>query len=342
MFTGGWLDHLRGGVGAKLPSMDEVRFGVVGLGMGHNRAVMISQTPGARLAAVCDLDETRCRRTAEATGCEWTTEYDELLARKDVDVIQVMVPSGMHAEFGIKAAQAGKHVVTTKPLEVSLEAADRLIEACASAGVLLAVDFEYRYLPSSVIVKKAIDQGLLGKLVLGEVALKWHRPQSYYDVGWRGTWRYDGGGSLMNQTIHDIDLLLWFMGKPKWVMGHASINTHKIETEDLGMAMIEFESGAKGRILGTTTHPVSLPVTREIHGDRLGLRMTGDKLTWFCPDGTPEPDIAAEGPSNIVEDVIGALKESRLPRVTGEEGRRSLALAKAIYRSAEQGAPVLL
>jgi len=323
--------------------MDEIRFGVVGLGMGHNRSVLISKTPGARLVAVCDLDEARCRRTAEATGCEWTTVYDDLLARKDIDVVFVMVPSGMHAEFGIKAARAGKHVVTTKPIEVTLEAADRLIEACKEAGVMLAVDFEYRYLPGSVIVKEAIDRGLFGKMVFGEVILKWYRSQSYYDAGgWRGTWRYDGGGSLMNQTIHDIDLLLWFMGKPKWVMGHASVNTHKIETEDLGMAMIEFESGAKGRILGTTTHPVSLPVVREFHGDRLGVRMVDGELTWFLPDGVPVPDIEPSGPRNIVEDIVGALRDSRPPRVTGEEGRRSVELAKAIYRSAEQGAPVLL
>ncbi len=322
--------------------MDEIRFGVVGLGMGHNRSVMISKTPGARLVAVCDLDEARCRKTADATGCEWTTDYDELLSRSDIDVVQVMVPSGMHADFGVKAAQAGKHVVTTKPIEVTLEAADRLIKACSDAGVMLAVDFEYRYLPSSVIIKEAIDRGLLGKLVLGEVSLKWYRSQSYYDVGWRGTWKYDGGGSLMNQTIHDIDLLLWFMGKPKWVMGHASINTHKIETEDLGMALIEFENGAKGRILGTTTHPVHLPVVREIHGDRMGLRMVGGELTWYCPEGVEPPDIEPDGPRNVVEDVIGALRESRPPRVTGEEGRRSLELAKAIYRSAEQGSPVLL
>lgn len=309
--------------------------------MGHHRSLLISKTPGARLVAVCDVDEGRCRNTADATGCEWTTQYDELLARNDVDVIQVMVPSGMHADFGVKAAQAGKHVVTTKPIEVTLEAADRLIKACADAGVMLAVDFEYRYLPSSVIVKEAIDSGLLGKLVLGEVSLKWYRSQGYYDVGWRGTWRYDGGGALMNQTIHDIDLLLWFMGRPKWVMGHASINTHKIETEDLGMALIEFESGAKGRILGTTTHPVQLPVTREIHGDRLGLRMVDNQLTWYCPEGIAEPDIKPGGPRNIVEDVIGCLREGRSPRVTGAEGRRSLELAKAIYRSADQGAPVV-
>lgn len=144
--------------------MNDIRFAVVGLGMGHNRARLMAQTEGARLVAVCDLDEARCRRTAEATGCEWTTRYDELLARPDVDVVQVMVPSGMHAKFGIQAAEAGKHVITTKPIEVSLEAADRLIDACKKAGVMLAVDFEYRYLPAVAAVKRAIDTGAFGRL----------------------------------------------------------------------------------------------------------------------------------------------------------------------------------
>ena len=321
--------------------MREIRFGVVGLGMGHNRAVLISRTPGARLVAVCDLDEARCRRTAAATGCAWTQDYKELLARDDIDVIQVMVPSGMHARFGIEAARAGKHVVTTKPIEVTLEAADRLIAACREAGVMLAVDFEYRYIPAVAKVKRAIDAGAFGKLVLGEVSLKWYRSQAYYDAsGWRGTWKYDGGGSLMNQTVHDIDVLLWWMGRPRWVVGHTSINTHKIETEDLGMAMIEFENGAKGRILGTTTHPVQRPVVKEVHGDKLGASIVGDELTWFVPEGASAPDIPYDGPANIVEDVVGALNEGRDPLVTGEEGRRSLELITAIYRSAAERRPV--
>ncbi len=314
--------------------MSEIRFGVVGLGMGHNRAKLIARTAGARLVAVCDLDEARCRRTAEETGCEWTQDYDELLARSDIDVVQVMVPSGMHAKFGIQAAQAGKHVVTTKPIEVTLDAADRLIAACAAAGVMLAVDFEYRYIPEVAVVKEAIDQGLFGRLVLGEVSLKWHRPQSYYDNGWRGTWAFDGGGSLMNQTVHDIDVLAWFMGRPKRVWGHMSVNTHQIETEDLGMAMIEFESGAKGRVLGTTTYPVSRPVIKEVHGERLGASIVGAELEWFAPDGVAAPQLVYDGPRNIVEDVVAALQNGTQPLVTGAEGRRSLELIQAIYESA--------
>lgn len=322
--------------------MDEIRFGVVGLGMGHNRAKLIANTEGARLVAVCDLDEERCRRTATETGCEWTKDYDELLARPDIDVVQVMVPSGMHAKFGVQAAQAGKHVVTTKPIEVTLEAADQLIDACAQAGVMLAVDFEYRYIPEVAMVKQAIDQGLFGKLVLGEVSLKWHRAQSYYDNGWRGTWAFDGGGSLMNQTVHDIDVLAWFMGKPKSVWGHMSVNTHEIETEDLGMAMIEFESGAKGRVLGTTTYPVNRPVIKEVHGERLGASIVGSTLEWFAPDGVDAPELSYDGPRNIVEDVVSALKSGTSPLVTGEEGRRSLELIHAIYRSARTQSQVEL
>lgn len=317
--------------------MDAIGFGVVGLGMGHNRALTVAATPGARLVAVCDLNEERCRKTAAATGCEWTTSYDELLARSDIDVVLVMVPSGMHAEFGVRAAEAGKHVVTTKPIEVTLDAADRLIGAAQRAQVMLAVDFEYRYLPAVAQVKRALDSGALGRPVFGEVSLKWFRPQSYYDVGWRGTWKYDGGGSLMNQTVHDIDVLLWWLGRPQRVVGLTGIHTHQIETEDLGMALIEFESGAKGRILGTTTYPVSRPVVKEVHGERLGAAIVGERLEWFAPGGVTPPVEPYEGPANIIEDVVGALRQGRPPLVTGEEGRRSLELVRAIYESAQTG-----
>lgn len=321
--------------------MDDVRFGVVGLGFGHGRSLLISKTEGARLVAVCDTDEARCRRTADATGCEWTQDYEALVARDDIDVVQVMVPSGLHAQFGIKAAHAGKHVVTTKPIEVTLEAADRLIDACTKAGVMLAVDLQYRYLPAVATVKNALDHDLLGRPVFGEVILKWHRPQSYYDVAWRGSTEYDGG-VLMNQTIHDIDVLLWWLGNPKTVTGHTSVNTHNIDAPDLGMAVIEFDNGATGRVLGTTTSPIDQPSLKEVYGDKLGAKVVGQSLTWLVPDGLSEPDLTYDGPMNIVEDVVASLREGRQPLVNGAEGRRSLELVDAINRSAAAQAPVVL
>ena len=234
-----------------------VGFAVIGLGMGKNRAKLIKETSGAELKVLIDLNTELAEGVGRELETDWTTNYDEALERKDVDVVLVMTPSGTHADLGIMAAKAEKHVICTKPMDVSTKACDRLIEACTEAGVLCGVDYQSRYIDNNVRVAEALRQGWLGKPILGEVRFKWFRAPEYFEAsgGWRGTWAMDGGGSLANQGAHLIDYLLWLMGDAKTVYAETDIMNHEIETEDIGLAIVNFVSGAKGSILGTTTFP---------------------------------------------------------------------------------------
>lgn len=319
---------------------ETVGFGVIGLGMGAARARLIHETHGARLVAVADINEARGQKAAAEYGIDWYEDYRRMLERDDIDVVMIMTPSGTHADFATVIAQAGKHVISTKPIEVTLERADQMIEACRRAGIILAIDFEARYMADNVRIKQAIDEGRLGKLVLGEARLKWFRSDGYYE-GWHGTWKLDGGGSLINQTIHQIDLLVWFMGNPKQVSGQVGVFTHQIETEDLGMALIQFESGAAGAILGTTTCPVSLPARMELHGDRGMILTSGNAIeTWNLPNELLEDDFDYNGPNNVIEDMVQIIRSGGTPRITGEEAKRALSLVLAVYESSKTGKAV--
>jgi predicted dehydrogenase len=323
----------------------DVGFAVIGLGMGRQRSRMIDKTDGAKLAVVCDLNEERAKEMSDELGVPYTLDHHEAIERDDVDVVLVMTPTGAHLPVVIDAAGAGKTVVTTKPLEVTAKRCDQAIEACEKAGVVLAVDFQARYTEGMRTVKHAIDQGILGKLVFGEATLKWFRSQQYYDRGgWRGTWEMDGGGSLMNQSIHPIDLLLWFMGDAARVVGYAGILTHEIETEDLGMALIEFANGAVGRILGTTTYPDSRRFEVNVHGDVIGVTTRNEQLDeWHVRQDAEMPELnVPAGPSNVVEDMVSVVREGKKPLVDGREGRRAVELIHAIYQSAREGQWVTL
>lgn len=319
-----------------------VGFAVVGLGMGRNRAKQVVETAGAELRTVVDLNEELAREVAGEMGCDWCTALEDALGRGDVDVVMVMTPSGLHAKIGVEAIAAGKHVITTKPMDVSTKACDALIAAAGEAGVLLGVDYQSRYVDNNFRVAEALKQGLLGKPILGEVRFKWFRSQDYFEHGngWRGTWAMDGGGSLANQGSHLIDLLLWFMGEPKTVYGETAIMNHDIETEDVGMAILNFASGAKGGIVGTTTFPASPYFSAEVHGSEGGVLLdavlSGEMRVFG--DGLEEKLQAIENPlANVVEDVVSALEQGTKLRVDGREGRRTVALLERIYQSAKEG-----
>lgn len=319
---------------------DHVGFGVIGLGMGAARARLIHETHGARLVAVSDINEERGQKAAVEYGIDCYGDYRRMLERNDIDVVMIMTPSGTHADFAAVIAEAGKHVISTKPIEVTLERADQMIDVCRRAGVILAVDFEARYMADNVRIKQAIDDGRLGKLVLGEARLKWFRSDDYYK-GWHGTWKLDGGGSLINQTIHQIDLLVWFMGNPKQVSGQVGVFTHDIETEDLGMALIQFESGAAGAILGTTTCPTSLPARMELHGNRGMILTSGNAIeSWNLPNELLEDVFDYTGPNNVIEDMVQIIRNGGTPRITGEEAKRALRLVLAVYESSKTGKAV--
>ncbi len=322
-----------------------VGFAVVGLGMGRNRSRMIQDTDGAELKVVVDLDETRLREASSELDVVGTTDLDAALNRDDVDVVMVMTPSGTHAEVGIQAARAGKHVITTKPMDVSTGACDRLIAACDEAGVLCGVDYNSRYVDNNCRVAEALRQGWLGKPILGEVRFKWFRAPSYFAAsgGWRGTWKMDGGGSLANQGAHLLDVLCWFMGDAVSVYGEMAIMNHEIETEDIGLAIVNFENGAKGTVVGTTTFPTSVYFSAEVHGTDGGV-LIDDVLSGnmrVFGEGLQERLAAVENPlQNIVQDVISAVERKTRLRVDGREGRRTVALLEAIYTSARAGRPI--
>ena len=322
--------------------MNDVGFAVVGLGMGRVRAKQIKDTAGAKLVTVVDANRDRAREVGEELRCAWTDQLDRALDNDEVDVVLVVTPSGLHAEGAIASLEAGKHTITTKPMEVSLEKCDAMIAAAEKADRLLGVDFQERYSDVPQQIKFALDRGLRGEPVLAEARLKWYRSQEYYDAGgWRGTWKMDGGGALANQTIHGIDQLVWFMGRPKSVVGRIGCFTHEIETEDLGMAMIEFESGTVGTVLGTTTFPDNACWGVEVHGSEGGvLANFGEDPRWFFVENCKErqQQLARVVPHrNIAEDVVSAVQRGTPLVCDAGQGRLSVELLTAIYDSARNG-----
>src|SRR5690606_2675649 len=224
-------------------------FAVIGAGAIAQAHIDSIQTiPGARLIGLWGRTPERAKQAAQRHGCLWEPEMEKLIERSDVDVVVVATASGFHMEPAVAAARAGKHLVVEKPLEVTLERCDAIIEAAQEHGVKLACIFQSRFAPANRFVRDAAAQGRFGRLVLGDAYVKWHRPQSYYDQAeWRGTWKFDGGGALMNQSIHQIDLLQWMMGPVESVFAHTDCLAHSgLEVEDTAAAVLRFASGALG------------------------------------------------------------------------------------------------
>ena len=244
-------------------------FGIIGCGMisrFHARA--IADIRGARLVACCDSAPQFAHRLAEETGCHAYDDLKGLLADPDVDIVTIGTPSGVHMEPALAAARAGKHVIVEKPLEITLKRCDRIIDACRENKVVLSTIFPSRFHESARMMKQAIERGRFGRLAMGDAIVKWFRTQEYYDSGaWRGTWQMDGGGALMNQAIHSVDLLTWLMGPVKSITAHTTMIAHqRIQVEDVAVASLEFANGALGTIQATTAaYPGSLKRI-EVHG----------------------------------------------------------------------------
>jgi len=275
------------------------------------------------------------------------------------------VPSGLHAEVGVRAARAGKHLVVEKPIDVTLAAADRLIEAARAAGVALTVISQHRFDPGLIELKRLLGDGALGRLVLAEASTKWYRTQAYYDsAGWRGTWAMDGG-SLMNQGIHYVDLLRWCMGPVTEVTAVCVTQAHQVEVEDTALAIVRFASGAVGTILSSTAAYPGFPQRLDITGTdgtvivedgRIVRRGFGVQATAGVPGDDAGPDAgagavgAAADPAAIevashaaqIADLLAAVEEGRAPAVDGQAGRDALEIVRAVYESARTGAPVRL
>ena len=324
--------------------MEPVSFAVVGLGMGRGRSRLVTETEGARLAMVVDIDKERAQGVGEELGVPWALSIDDALARDDIECVFVLTPSGTHADVAIQAARAGKHVITTKPMDVSVKACTRLIKACDKAGVHLMVDFQSRYVDGNVQLRHAVHEGWLGRPLIGEFRFKWWRSQGYYDArdGWRGTWKLDGGGSLANQGVHGLDMLMWTMGDVASLYADIAVMNHDIETEDVGLVIMDFTSGAKGAVTTTTTYPGTSPYySLEVHGTEGGVLLDdllGGSGRYHVPDEVRDKMAGVPNPvKNIIQDAVHVIRHGAQPAIDGREGRRTVVLLETIYRSAREG-----
>jgi predicted dehydrogenase len=293
---------------------------------------------------------------AHEEGCDFTTDPEQLVRRPDLDLVAITSSSGSHARLALAAIAAGKHVVIEKPMAMNARDARQVIAAAAQRGLLLSVISQRRFEPTHQLVKQAIGSGALGKLLLLEARCPYYRSQEYYDsADWRGTVAEDGG-ALMNQSIHSVDLLLWFGGPARELFGRTATRTHRMEAEDLALALVTFASGAFGSITASTSiRPGFLP-SLDIFGERGTIKLEGAAVThWTVPDvdmpttggatsaGVQSPQLAShEHHRTQLADVLAALDEGRPPAVTGEDGLRAVELVDAVYQSARTGKTVAL
>ncbi|MFM8252375.1 MAG: Gfo/Idh/MocA family protein [Planctomycetota bacterium] len=344
-----------------------IGFGIIGCGMiakFHSKA--IADIRGAKVVGCYSRTGEKAERLAAEVGCQAYADLPAMLANPDIHIVTVCTPSGAHLEPAVAAAKAGKHVIVEKPLEISLSRCDAIIKACRDHQVTLATIFPSRFHESALLLKQAVDAGRFGRLTIGDAYVKWYRTQQYYDSGaWRGTWKLDGGGALMNQAIHSVDLLTWLMGPVTEVTARVATLAHeRIEVEDVAMATLKFANGALGVIEATTAAYPGALKRIEIHGsegsavleeesirqwsfakvtkrDEALLERMRDKTK--TGGGAADPAaIGHHGHMLLFKDVLDAIKKGRAPRIDGAEGRRSVEIIQAIYKAAETGKTVTL
>lgn len=346
----------------------EIGFGIVGLGMGAHHAAAIAEAKGAKLVAVCDVDEDRLNRIVERYKVKGYKNYDDLLKDDEVEVINICTPSGMHVDMAIPAVKAGKNIIVEKPVDIKVDKINKLIEVGNKAGVKMGAIFQSRTTPMNKRIKDAIDKGRLGKLIGIHGILPWYRAQSYYQGphgSWKGTWDMDGGGSLMNQGVHTVDLLQWFGGRVKSVFGAFGVFAHDIEAEDKTVAVLKLENGALGTLTTTTDAYPGLPQILLIHGDKGSIVKEEDELKAWKIQGDREKEeetemlslygsrekrgesvssdpmaVGSAGHTGIIEDMVQALKNNREPMITIESAKHAVEIVNAIYESGRIGKEV--
>jgi predicted dehydrogenase len=342
------------------------------VGVTHLRA--ISTTPMCSLAAVCDLVPARAQTALAKLGLNDVPVYEslpEMLRKEKPDVVHICTPSGAHLDCALESIKAGVNVICEKPLEVTLARCDQMLEAADKANVRVGGIFQYRWNEANAAIRGAVEQGRFGRVAWAGSFTPWWRPDEYFETGgWRGTWKMDGGGAIMNQSIHAIDLIHWFAGPIKTVCAFFGRRAHdKIEVEDTLSATLQFASGAFGTILGTTAMYPGAPVRVEIGGEN-GTAVSEDGLKVFkFREPRPEDadltakygqlvsvtrealsnkdaiDRAAEAKTKLhrqnIESILGAWQENRDADTSGKEARKAVAITTALYESARKnGAPV--
>lgn len=342
----------------------KVGYAVVGLGVGMKHADAAAKSQNANLIAVCDLKQEKLDKIKELYPETLTyVDFDEMLKNPDIDAVSIAVPSGMHADFAIRAMRAGKNVLIEKPVEITVEAALKIEQVRQETGMKAGVVHQNRYNPDMPLMHDAVVSGKIGKVLFGDFAVKWYRKQAYYDNGgWRGTWEMDGGGSLMNQAVHTVDLMQWLMNSEvESVTSQMAIYNHKIETEDFTASLIKFKSGAVATFISTTCAYPGVCTDIKVYGTNGSMEADQDELKLWkfidAPEGEEEEMLkkytgnaaaAALDPSLclghnfVVEDMISAVLEDRDPSILPMEAIKSVKIVNAVYESARTGKTVYL
>lgn len=348
------------------------RIGLVGCGrISKNHFDALRKVDGLELAAVADIDVSRAERAGAELGVPYYRSLDEMLAASDagaiansasgaggLDVITICTPSGLHSAQGVVAARAGKHVVTEKPMAISLAQADALIQATDQAGVHLFVVKQNRLNPPVQLLKRAVDKGRFGRLYMANVTVRWQRPQEYYDQEpWRGTWEFDGG-AITNQASHYVDLIQWLVGPVESVIAKTATQARRIEAEDSGVGILKFRSGALGVIeVNVLTYPKNLEGSITLLGETGSVKIGGTAVNrvehWQFADyddddkqvelgsvNTNPPTVYGFGHEGYYRNVLAVLRGEAKPETDGRAGRKSLELILGMYESAKTGREV--
>lgn len=344
--------------------MDDKRkigFGIIGCGMISKwHAEAITAVDGAYLVGAADADRAKAASFAAEYGCTAFPDADSLIACDRVDAVCICVPSGLHAEYAVRAAAAGKHFVVEKPIAITREQLRAVIDACEENNVKGCVISQLRFAPSVQRVKKAIDDGILGKILFADLTMKYYRTEEYYATSsWRGTKAMDGGGALMNQGIHGIDLVQYLVGPIRSVSGVCKTLIHDIEVEDTASLTVEFENGAVGTVAGSTAAFPGFPRYIEINGTRGSIALTEDRITLWSVDGE---DLTADigdkshnvascnDPTGItfdlhkrqIADMVIALQRDSDPLVDIYDGKRAVDVVLSAYEASNEGRKILI
>jgi UDP-N-acetyl-2-amino-2-deoxyglucuronate dehydrogenase len=336
------------------------RVGLVGCGrISKNHFDALRKVDGLNLTAVADIDAERARHAGEENGVPAYASLEEMLSAggdAGVDVVTICTPSGLHATQGIAVARAGKHVVTEKPMSISLVQADALIRATDEAGVHLFVVKQNRLNPPIQLLKRAVDKGRFGRIYMANVTVRWQRPQEYYDAEpWRGTWEFDGG-AITNQASHYVDLIQWLIGPVESVMAKTATQARRIEAEDSGIGILKFRSGALGVVeVNVLTYPRNLEGSITILGEKGSVKIGGTAVNrvehWQFADyddddklvdaaNTNPPNVYGFGHEGYYRNVLSVLRGVAKPDTDGRAGRKSLELILGMYESAKTGREV--
>ncbi len=339
-----------------------LKFALIGCGRiskKHAELLGTNQINNAKLSAVCDINEEKAKIVSEKYNIPYYTDMDKMMQNEDVDVITILTESGNHAKHTIHLAKYGKHIIVEKPMALRLDDADEMIKACAENNCKLFVVKQNRFNLPIIQLRKALDEGRFGKLVLGTVRIRWSRPQKYYDQdAWRGTWAMDGG-VLTNQASHHIDLLQWTMGEVESVFARSTTALVDIEAEDTAVVVVKFHNGALGIIEATTAvRPKDLEGSLSVLGEKGTVEIGGFAVNeikhWNFTKPIPQdedvktkysvnpPNVYGFGHLEYYNDVVNSIINNTKSLIDGFEGKKSLELITAIYESVETGKEVFL